>query len=410
MLAEDLDDSPCLNVVTCGRPRAVRVDVGDLVRPHVGISQCVEHRSGSASALRIRQSHVRGIAGGAVADNLTQNGGMARLGALERFQNQDASSSEVIEAFLKQYYHQAHFIPNRILISEPVEDIPAISAWLSDLAGRSVLIRHPRRGDKKHLLELSITNAQDLLSRNSGQETYDLLQRAKTLLQIQNVPRRVEGLDISNIQGNNAVGALVSFVDGLPHKSGYRSYRIAGVEGIDDYRMMAEMVQRRLQRGNPPDLFLVDGGRGHLQAVKRVVDQAGMPDGIDVVSIAKERESGGGEKVYIPGRKNPVALRENEPVLLFLMRIRDEAHRRAVLYHRKLRGRDLTASDLDQIPGMGPERKKALLRHFGDIHAIAGARMEDLEKVQGMGPVLAREIVEFFSGTEEYELTESKDM
>jgi excinuclease ABC subunit C len=324
--------------------------------------------------------------------------------------NRDGSSMEVMEAFLKQYYHQSPFIPNRILVSEPVEDMAAISTWLSDLAGRRVLIEHPRKGDKKHLLELAVANSVNLLSRSASKQGEELMERIKVMLQLQRLPRRIEGLDISNIHGDKAVGALVSFVDGLPHKTGYRSYRIVGVEGIDDYAMMAEMVSRRLRKGDPPDLLLVDGGRGHLQTVKRVMDEIGMANGIEVVSIAKEPDKGGGDRIYIPGRKNPVSLKENDPVLLFLMRVRDEAHRRAVLHHRKLRGKVLAVSDLDQIPGLGPRRKRLLLRHFGDIHAIAGATPEDLVKIQGIGHALARDIVDFFSASGNYGLTEGKEL
>ncbi|MDD5206695.1 MAG: excinuclease ABC subunit UvrC [Desulfobacterales bacterium] len=327
-----------------------------------------------------------------------------------RIHNRDGSSQEVMEAFLKQYYHQSPFIPTRILVSEQVEDMVAISTWLSDLAGRRVLIEHPRKGDKKHLLELAVTNAEDLLSRAAAKEGEELLERTKVMLQLQRLPRRVEGLDISNIQGKKAVGALVSFVDGLPHKAGYRSYRIVTVEGIDDYGMMAEMVTRRIRKGDPPDLFLVDGGRGHLQTVKRVVDETGMSDRTEVVSIAKEHDEPGGDRIYISGRKNPVNLKENDPVLLFLMGVRDEAHRRAVLHHRKLRGKVLTVSDLDQIPGLGPGRKRLLLRHFGDIHAIAGATAEDLESIRGIGHALARDIVKFFSASADYGLTGPKEL
>lgn len=318
-----------------------------------------------------------------------------------RFHGRDASSSEVLEAFLKQHYHRSQFIPRRILISEPVEDMSAISAWLSELAGRKVVIEHPLKGEKKHLTEMAVHNAKDLLSRTFAQQGEDLLEKARHLLQLRRLPRRVEGLDISNMQGGDAVGALVTFVDGLPQNAGYRSYRITGVEGIDDYGMMAEMVSRRLGRGDLPDLFVVDGGRGHLRAVKRVLDEAGFSDRTDVVSIAKEHERGSGEKIYIPGRKNPVGFKENDPVLMLLMRIRDEAHRRAVLHHRKLRGRGLTASDLDRIPGMGPERKKLLLRQFGNTRRIAEATVEELQRVRGVGPVLAKEIMKFFSGTGE---------
>lgn len=321
-----------------------------------------------------------------------------------RIQKKDSSPSEIVEAFLKQYYHQAPFIPKRILISDPVEEMDSISSWLSDLRGGKVRIEQPLKGEKRRMIEMAQKNAQNLLARAESREREATLERAQNLLQTRRIPHRVEGLDISNIQGESAVGALVSFVDGLPRKAGYRSYRITGVDGIDDYAMMSEMVSRRLKAGDLPDLFLVDGGRGHLQAVMRVVEKAGLADALDVVSIAKEHEKGGGEKIFIPGRKNPLGIRGDDPVLLFLMRVRDEAHRRAVRHHRKVRGKTVTSSDLDRIPGLGPARKRTLLRHFGDIEAIARASVEEIGQVQGVGPALARDIVQYFSSRLEMDM------
>lgn len=321
-----------------------------------------------------------------------------------RIQKKDSSPSEIIEAFLKQYYHQAPSIPKRILISDPVEEMDSISSWLSDLRGGKVRIERPLKGEKRRMIEMAQKNAQNLLARAESQEREAILERAQSVLQTRRIPHRMEGLDISNIQGESAVGALVSFVDGLPRKAGYRSYRITGVDGIDDYAMMSEMVSRRLKTGDLPDLFLVDGGRGHLQAVMRVVEEAGLADALDVISIAKEHEKGGGEKVFIPGRKNPLGIRGDDPVLLLLMRVRDEAHRRAVRHHRKVRGKAVTSSDLDRIPGLGPARKRTLLRHFGDIEAIARASVEEIEQVQGVGPALARDIVQYFSSRLEMDM------
>jgi excinuclease ABC subunit C len=195
-----------------------------------------------------------------------------------------------------------------------------------------------------------------------------------------------------------AVGAMVSFVDGEPHKSGYRSYRIRGVEGVDDYAMMSEMVTRRLSkdRDPPPDLFVVDGGKGHLQAVKRVVNRFIGGRGPDLVAIAKEDEKGRGEKIYIPNRKNPLPLKPDHPVVHLLMRIRDEAHRRAVSHHRKIREKDLRESLLDAIPGVGARRKQQLLEHFADIEMISTASEEDLTRVSGLPRSVAKNIVDFF--------------
>jgi excinuclease ABC subunit C len=198
------------------------------------------------------------------------------------------------------------------------------------------------------------------------------------------------------------VGSVVSFVDGVPHRSGYRNYRIRAVKGIDDYGMMAELVSRRISKGQLPDLFLVDGGKGHLSAVERVLDREQNPDAPEVVSIAKPDEirQERWDKIYIPGRKNPLGLRGDHPVLLLLMRIRDEAHRRAITYHRRLRGRNLIESELDCVPGIGPKRKKLLLTHFKDIKAISTASVEELTGVPGINRPLAENVFSFFQDKE----------
>jgi excinuclease ABC subunit C len=315
-----------------------------------------------------------------------------------RFENRGGSPSEVIEAFLKQYYNGSPFVPKTILVSTPVEDTPAIAEWLSEQAGKRVRIVQPQRGQKRKLLDMALANARELLARVKTPEGEDLVELARKTLRLRSLPRRIEGMDISNLRGQMAVGATVSFVDGLPRREGYRSYRIRETEGIDDYGMMAEVASRRLGMGDPPDLFLVDGGRGHLSAVKRAIDRLGFADKVEVVSVAKEDPGGGGDKIYIQGRKNPLPLDVDHPVLLLMMRIRDEAHRRAVSHHRRLRGRELRDSDLDKVPGLGPLRKQLLLNHFGDMNGVTRASLQDLESLPGIGPVLAKEIFAFLGG------------
>ena len=191
------------------------------------------------------------------------------------------------------------------------------------------------------------------------------------------------------------VGAVVSFVDSLPNKGGYRNYRIKDVEGIDDYGMMAELVSRRMKDENLPDLFLVDGGKGHLMAAKKAVDAFQSPEAPALAAIAKGDETGAADRVYLPGRKNPLPLRSDNHLLHLFMRIRDESHRRAVTYHRKLRQKSLLTSELDRIPGIGPKRKNFLLKHFGDTERIRRVSLEDLMKVPGISPSLARDIKQF---------------
>ena len=308
--------------------------------------------------------------------------------------NRGGSASEVMEAFLKQYYHRESFIPKSILISEPIQDLHPIGTWLTELAGRKVSIHYPLRGEKRRLTKMADANAEDLLAGARETTGADLLARARSVLKLKKIPEYIEGLDISNIHGETAVGALVSFVNGLPHKSGYKNYRIRSIEGIDDYGMMSELVSRRLSRGNVPDLFVVDGGKGHLRAVLKVCENfssigLAVPE---VVAIAKGEQGGGSDKIYIQGRKNPIAAGTDDQVLHLLMRIRDEAHRRAISYHRKRRGKRLRESLLDGIPGIGSKRKKELLRYFGDIETVSRATVEELGHVPGISPALAERI------------------
>jgi len=312
------------------------------------------------------------------------------------FKDKGGTAPEVMEAFLKQYYPRESFIPKHILISEPVEDLGPIRDWISDLAGKRVSIHHPLKGEKLRLVRMALANAENLLTGRAEPEKEDLLKLAESVLKLKKFPRSIEGIDISNLQGDNAVGTIVSFVDGLPYKSGYRNYRIKSVDGIDDYGMMSELVSRRLFRGSPPDLFVIDGGKGHLSAVKKVTDSFPGLEVPDLVAIAKTDERGSGEKIYIPGRKNPLSLKSDHTVVHLLMRIRDEAHRRALTYHQRLRGKNFKASDLDKISGIAAKRKKLLLKHFIDIHAVSRAKFEDLVLVPGISPCVAQNILNFF--------------
>lgn len=318
------------------------------------------------------------------------------------FNDQPGASSEVMEGFLKQYYHREAFIPKRILISEPVEDLLPITEWLSDLAGHKVGIYRPLRGEKLRLVEMAVANAENLLTGRSESQKEDLIRAVQSVLKLKRPPKYIEGLDISNLQGDEAVGTIVSFVDGLPHRSGYRNYRIKAVNGIDDYAMMTELVERRVSKGQLPDLFLVDGGKGHLAVVKRVLDRQETLDVPEVISIAKhdDKRNEKYDKIYVPERKNPIGLRADHPVLLLMMRIRDEAHRRAITYHRRLRGKSLKESELDLIPGIGAKRKRLLLRHFKDINVVAELTQDTLAGVPGISRRLANNIFSFFHGKE----------
>lgn len=314
------------------------------------------------------------------------------------FRDKGGSPSEIMEAFLKQYYSGGPLIPGHILISEPVEELYSIAGWLGGLAGRKVVIHRPVRGDRLRLVRMAVANAENLLASRTESIQEDIVNQVQLCLKLVNQPRRIEGLDISNLQGDKAVGAIVSFVDGLPYKQGYRNYRIKATEGIDDYAMMTELVKRRVAKGDSPDLFLVDGGRGHLSCVKTVLDGLGIEAGTEVISIAKpdENRHERHDKIYLPDRKNPLALPPDHPVLLLMMRIRDEAHRRAVSYHRKLRSLGQIESELDHIPGIGAKKRNALLRRFGGTDNVVKAGIEKLIEVPGITRSLAQEILSYF--------------
>lgn len=314
------------------------------------------------------------------------------------FRDKGGSLSEIMEGFLKQYYTREAFIPKWILISDPVDDFLSIADWLSDMAGHKVVVRRPLRGEKLRLVEMAVANAENLLSSHAESQKEDLTNLVQSVLKLKKPPHYIEGLDISNLQGHDAVGTIVSFIDGFPQRAGYRNYRIKAVNGIDDYGMMTELMERRVSKSTLPDLFLVDGGKGHLASVKRVLDQRANIDIPEIISIAKpdRNRQDKCDKIYIPGRKNPVGLRADHPVLLLMMRIRDEAHRRAIMYHRRLRGKALMESELDRIPGIGINRKKVLLKHFKDINAITNASIESLTGVQGINRPLAKSIFSFF--------------
>ncbi len=327
--------------------------------------------AGEGNAFQVMILHVRK---GALAGSLSF-----------RFRSRDATQGEVMAAFVKQYYAGGVFIPGDILVSHPVEDVAAIGSWLSELAGRKVALHQPKRGEKRRLVGMAVKNAESLLERRASGDV-DVIELLRNVLQMERRPEFIECIDISNIQGCQAVGTVVAFREGEPDSSRYRNYRIRTKEGVDDYAMMAETAWRRLSKGDLPDLLLVDGGKGHLAAVKRVVNDLNPAERPYLAAIAKKDERLGepADKVFISGRKNPLTLGQGHPVLHLLMRVRDETHRRAVGYHRRLRGRGMTASLLDSVPGIGPKRKRTILNRFGDVEALSRATPETISEIPGI--------------------------
>jgi len=306
---------------------------------------------------------------------------------------------EILEAFLKQYYRDKKFIPPDIILSESINDTQLLSSWLTERAGKKISISSPTRGDKKKLVNIAIKNAKNILQKRQKSDQSAILEQAKIICNLKRRPNHIEGIDISNLKGAHAVASLVTFIEGLPKKSAYRNYKIKEVMGIDDYSMIAEVVKRRLKKGTPPDLLVIDGGKGHLSVVMKTIgdlDLAIPPDALSIAKADKEKP-GDIDKIFLSNRKNPLILSRNHPVLSLFMRIRDETHRRAIGYHRKIRKKQLIGSELEMIPGIGEKRKKILLKNLGDIQSVSKANIADLERISGISHVLAKNIVEYFT-------------
>jgi excinuclease ABC subunit C len=317
------------------------------------------------------------------------------------FSNPMETDETILAQALNQFYDQNTIPAKEIVLPFPIDDTELLAEHFSELLGTSVQLKVPRRGDRVQLLEMANTNAAHIFDEKEKQERswLGLSASMEKLLHLVHSPQRIECLDISNTSGKQAVGSLVCYEKGSPAPSHFRHYKIQTVPGPDDYAMMEEVLQRRLRRGmeenNLPDLFVVDGGKGQLGIAMKVANELGIFGELDWIGIAKEKDREG-EKLYKPGRKNPILLQAHNPVLLYLMRIRDESHRFGVTFHRKLRNKTTLASTLDQIPGIGPDRKKRLLKQLGSVNRIRSAEIEELSSVPGIGPELAVAIHDYF--------------
>ncbi|MGQ9654767.1 MAG: helix-hairpin-helix domain-containing protein, partial [Thermodesulfobacteriota bacterium] len=306
---------------------------------------------------------------------------------------------EIVSSFLKQFYAQDREVPPEILVPTGLgREGQLLGQWMGDMAGRRVRIRCPKRGEAKGLLDMARENA-ELAMAQGGEAQEDVLLLMARRLQLKGPPRVLEGFDISTLGGEAAVGAAVRLVEGRPCKDAYRSYNIRTVAGTDDYAMMYELLQRHLRRRQEerdlPDLIVLDGGKGQLGVAHAVLEELGLK-GMEAVALAKRRREKTGaelqDRVFISGRKEALSLRREHAVLKLLQRVRDEAHRFAIARHRKGRLRRRASSILDTIPGVGPKRKRALLRHLGSLHDVKGASAEELAEVPGISRGLARVI------------------
>ena len=331
----------------------------------------------------------------------------------------------VMASFLKQFYDEAAYVPPEILLPAQVAEAMVIEEWLRSRRGTKVALRVPRRGPKKGLVQMAVENAVETLAHLRARWLADESQHTLALAELQEAlnlpapPTRIEGYDISNIQGTAATGSMVVFVKGVARKSDYRRFRIKSVAGSNDFAMMQEVLRRRFKRaalrpwaGGPgvtareakaggelgskgdkwaimPDLILIDGGKGQLNAVLEVLEEYGLDD-LAVVGLAKKNE-----ELFLPDQSRPVILPRGSQGLFLVQRVRDEAHRFAVAHHRSVRRKTGLASQLDAVPGIGPRRRAALLKKFGSLEAIRAASVEELAAVPGMTQKVAQAVKDF---------------
>jgi len=319
--------------------------------------------------------------------------------------------SEILSSFVKQFYDEAAFVPPEIVVQTDLDEGGVLQEWLRHRRGTKVLIKTPRRRDKQAVMQLAIENATATLDRLRSEWEADTSKHTQALSELQealdlpNPPTRIECYDISHLQGTASTGSLVVFSKGVPCKRDYRRFRIKTVEGADDLASMAEVLRRRFSRARQartqrsvdgkenrwavmPDLVIVDGGKGQLSAALAAMKEAGV-ENIPVVGLAKRNE-----EIYLPERPAPVVLPRTSQGLYLVQRIRDEAHRFAITYHRKLRSKRSKRSVLEEIPGIGPKRRQALLKAFGSLDGIRQATIDELTAVPGMTQSTAQRVAE----------------
>ena len=323
------------------------------------------------------------------------------------FHDLEFADEDILADLLTQFYSGARIAPDEVIVPVALEDADVRAELLTERRGKKVEFLVPQRGEKLRLLEMAMDNArQSFAARRDNENTRErMLEELRTRLHLRNTPKRIECYDISNLQGSMVVGSQATFDEGEPRKDLYRRYRIRTVQGQDDFASMYEVLSRRLKRasaeGEYPDLWVIDGGKGQLNVALEVLREFKLLDQIDVISLAKQhvlndpRERAvvkSEERVFLPNRKDPIVLPKNSTALFLLVRIRDEAHRFAITYNRELRRRSRLRSMLDDIEGIGPVRRRALLRHFGSLKRIRAASTDEIAVVKGMNRELAAEV------------------
>jgi excinuclease ABC subunit C len=312
---------------------------------------------------------------------------------------------ELLASFLLQIYETLQEMPEEILLPDVGVESEAIGELISKGKRRKTTVYAPKRGEKKALVDMAKINAEEAFKREHDEQTL----REKALVELQNqlhlknYPRRIECFDNSHTSGGSTVSSLVAFTDGMKDSSRYRKYKIKEAAASDDYAAMREVLTRRCQKGlvegDLPDLILVDGGKGHLNAVLQILANLNIVT-VDVVGVAKEAgrhdKGSSAEQFFLPNIKDPIILKSSSPILYLVQKIRDEAHRTAITYHRKLRSKNTIKTALSDIPGIGPKKLKVLLTHFGSVKRIREASEEELKSVKGISIVNAAAIIKHF--------------
>lgn len=309
----------------------------------------------------------------------------------------DSPRASILGSFVKQFYNEQEYIPKELIIEDEIEDSCIVEEWLSSKKGQKVTIRVPQKGEKKSLVEMVRKNAVEYLEKFSDmnkrkyEKSIGALEELKRLLNLEKLPIRIESFDISNIQGVDSIGSMVVYTNAKKDKKEYRRYKIKTVIGPNDYDSMAEIVDRRLKHGNLPDLILLDGGKGQVSAVKKVLEL----NDVDIPLWGMYKDDKHRTKGLICKEKE-IELDKTTSLYRFIASIQEEVHNYAITYHRSLRNKALTKSILDDIQGIGEKRKKALLSHFKDVEAIKEATFEELLEVEGMNKSIAENVYNFF--------------